>query len=379
MRRYYTEVGFVAMCKDRVVKFYKVKKNFANKVLGPVARKHSSKQSKSLLLVSPAVCTHWPGARIKPGKSFPFTLRLNSNWYLAILPPFKKIGVLQKNQLLLLSIFSGILLVLAWPTSPLTLLIFVAWVPLLYIAEVEKKVGRFFLYSLLSMFIWNAGTTWWIWNATPAGAVGAIVINSFFMSIPLWGFYIIKQKYTKTAAVLSFVAFWLCFEYVHLTWQLSWPWLTLGNVFAMHTNWIQWYEYTGVSGGSLWVLVVNVAIAHLIIFYKTGAKATLFATAILALAVPFVVSGLVNPKKNASTTTGKNDYNVVVVQPNIDPYSEKFDPASTSEQLKKLIKLSEEPPILKPPWFFGPKLLCLYLFGKTRLNKKQSTSQYLIL
>lgn len=234
------------------------------------------------------------------------------------------------------------MLALAWPTSPLTLLIFVAWVPLLYIAEVEKKVGRFFLYSLLSMFIWNAGTTWWIWNATPAGAVGAIVINSFFMSIPLWGFYIIKQKYTKTAAVLSFVAFWLCFEYVHLTWQLSWPWLTLGNVFAMHTNWIQWYEFTGVSGGSLWVLVVNVAIAHLIIFYKTGAKATLFATAILALAVPFVVSGLVNPKKNASTTTGKKDYNVVVVQPNIDPYNEKFNPASTSEQLKKLIKLSED-------------------------------------
>ena len=29
--------------------------------------------------------------------------------------------------------------------------------------------------------------------------------------------------------------------------------LTLGNAFAGHPEWVQWYEYTGTSGGTLWI------------------------------------------------------------------------------------------------------------------------------
>ena len=50
----------------------------------------------------------------------------------------------------------------------------------------------------------------------------------------------------------------MTFEYIHLNWQLSWPWLTLGNVFAVHPDWAQWYDLTGTSGGSLWILLLNV-------------------------------------------------------------------------------------------------------------------------
>ncbi|MFZ8278374.1 hypothetical protein ACO1KY_14670, partial [Staphylococcus aureus] len=41
-------------------------------------------------------------------------------------------------------------------------------------------------------------------------------------------------------------------------WELSWPWLTLGNVFANNTHFIQWYSYTGVAGGSLFILLENI-------------------------------------------------------------------------------------------------------------------------
>ncbi|HEX8356572.1 MAG TPA: apolipoprotein N-acyltransferase, partial [Segetibacter sp.] len=148
---------------------------------------------------------------------------------------------MKKPSSLLLSCISGLLLVFAWPVSAFTPLIFIAWVPLLYMAEQEDNRIKFFLFALLSMFIWNAGTTWWIWNSTAPGAIGAIVANSFLMSIPLWGFHIFKTKYGSRAGHLSLIVFWLTFEYIHLNWQLSWPWLTLGNVFATHTNWIQWY------------------------------------------------------------------------------------------------------------------------------------------
>jgi apolipoprotein N-acyltransferase len=233
----------------------------------------------------------------------------------------------------------------AWPVSPLTPLIFIAWVPLLYMAQQEVKRLHFFVYCYLAMLIWNTGTTWWIWNSTGPGAVGAIVANSLLMCLPLWGFHVFKTKYGNKAGSLALIAFWLSFEYIHLNWQLSWPWLTLGNVFATHPGWIQWYEYTGVSGGSLWVLLANVTVLNLLQTWKNGFKWKKFATAAAVLIIPFLTSALVNPSGNDTSQTaqgqGPQD-NVVIVQPNIDPYSEKFDVASTSGQIQKLITLSEQ-------------------------------------
>ena len=33
-------------------------------------------------------------------------------------------------------------------------------------------------------------------------------------------------------ALISFPVLWLAFEYLHLNWDLTWSWLTLGNVFS---------------------------------------------------------------------------------------------------------------------------------------------------
>ena len=49
---------------------------------------------------------------------------------------------------------------------------------------------------------------------------------------------------------------WFAFEYLHFNWDLSWPWLALEMVSAYPL--VQWYEYTGVMGGSLWILIANV-------------------------------------------------------------------------------------------------------------------------
>lgn len=233
---------------------------------------------------------------------------------------------------------SGLLLVCAWPDAGFTPLIFVAWVPLLLMADKESNRIRFFLFALLAMFIWNAGTTWWIWNSTAAGAIGAIVANSFLMTIPLWVFHIFKTRYGNKTGYLSFIVFWLSFEYLHLNWQLSWPWLTLGNVFAKKTNWVQWYEITGVGGGSLWVLWANVMVFLLIKTWEAAARRAIAIAVVAGLLFPVLLSYLIHPKQaeNKATT------NVIIVQPNIDPYSEKFDAASTEGQIQKLINLSEK-------------------------------------
>lgn len=202
------------------------------------------------------------------------------------------------------------------------------------------KPVRFFWLSLITMLIWNAGTTWWIWNSTGPGAVGAIAANSLLMTIPLCCFHACKRKYGNGVGLVGFIVFWLSFEYIHLNWQLSWPWLTLGNVFAVKPHWVQWYELTGVSGGSLWVLLTNVLL-FVVIKNRGTWKPVLRAALIIAL--PLIVSSSLSSRhKTTPSSNILGASNVVIVQPDIDPYNEKFDAATTSAQIEKLISLSEQ-------------------------------------
>ena len=208
-----------------------------------------------------------------------------------------------------------------------------------------KSRKKFFGLTYISMFIWNVATTWWIWNASAPGALAAFFANSFIMCLPWLGYKIVKKRLGEKIGYVSLIAFWMCFEYIHLQdWGLSWPWLTLGNAFATNTDWVQWYEYTGTSGGTLWILLVNVFLfLHLKNnFNREAAKnyKNLLA-GILILIIPVVVS--LFGFNESRTLIPKEKSNMVVVQPNIDPY-EKVSEATGSfdAQLQKLIATSEK-------------------------------------
>ncbi len=196
------------------------------------------------------------------------------------------------------------------------------------------------------MFVWNVATTWWIWNASPPGAVGAFLANSLLMCLPWLGFKIAKKWLGERIGYIALIAFWMCFEYIHLQdWGLSWPWLTLGNSFATHPEWVQWYEFTGTSGGSLWILLVNVSLfLHLKnnINSEPGKSYKNLVIAVSFLFIPFALSWLSNSlplvKKGYSKAS-----NIVIVQPNIDPYEKVSEAAGSFEaQLQKLIATSEQ-------------------------------------
>lgn len=242
---------------------------------------------------------------------------------------------------ILLALGSSLLLWAAWPASPLTFLIFIAWIPLLWLETIVESRKKFFGYTYITMLGWNLLTTWWIWNASPPGAAGAFLANSFLMCFPWLGFKIVKKWQGETIGYISLVAFWMCFEFIHLQdWGLSWPWLTLGNVFATHPEWIQWYEYTGTSGGTAWILLMNIFLfLHLKNnFTRSGAKIyKQLLIAILLLVIPIGISFLVG--LHMRMPGGAK--NIVVVQPNIDPY-EKISTGSFEAQLQKLIHLSEQ-------------------------------------
>lgn len=243
-----------------------------------------------------------------------------------------------------LALGSGILLWAAWPVSPLTLLIFVAWVPMLWLETKVKSRARFFGLTYIAMLTWNVATTWWIWNATEPGSVAAFLANSFLMSLPWLGYKVAKKWTGELLGYTALITFWMCFEYIHLSdWGLSWPWLTLGNAFATHPDWVRWYAYTGTSGGTLWVLLVNIFLFLHIqsnFLQQEQKKYKHLITGIALLIIPVALSiGLARQKQ---TNFIRRD-NVVVVQPNVDPYEKIAEAAGSFEaQLQKLITTSEK-------------------------------------
>lgn len=236
---------------------------------------------------------------------------------------------MKKIHLIALGILSALLLSAAWPAKGFTPLIFVAWVPLLFVQHEIGSRGKkgIFLLSWLSFFIWNVLTTWWIWNSTAIGSIAAMGLNSLFMATVFWLFHLTKTKlYDNKKGNFILPIYWISWEWFHLHWDLSWPWLNLGNVFAPLHQWIQWYEFTGTFGGSLWVLIVNILIFNLVLYYlKNGIKLKAISLRIsgilAAVLIPILLS--VSIYKNYEESGVMAD--VIVVQPDFDPYTEQYE------------------------------------------------------
>lgn len=247
---------------------------------------------------------------------------------------------------LYLAILSGVLLAVSWPTYGVSLCIFIAFVPLLW---AEKKVRErgvktkrtIFIVSYSTFVIWNAITTWWLWYSTQVGALFAILVNSLLMTIVFMFYHVIAKRVPVIQSLIFLLAIWISFEKFHLWWDISWPWLNLGNVFSEDILWIQWYEYTGTFGGTLWVLLVNsILYISLLRFEKTKNRkfVTLgFAKATLVIAIPISISFFMY--KNY-TNEGKPTQ-VIVLQPNIDPYAEKYE-LSNNQVADLLIDLTKQ-------------------------------------
>jgi apolipoprotein N-acyltransferase len=275
---------------------------------------------------------------------------------LSLLLPVK----INRRLIWLLAMASGILLWLSWPPIRLNFLVFIAFIPLLlaedYAGRVYKKTpGKIFLIGYFTFLLWNAITTYWIWFASPPGAMMAIILNSLLMAFPFWLYHLVKKRIGKIPGYIALVSFWLCLEMLHLNWDAPWPWLNLGNAFATLRDWIQWYEYTGALGGTVWIWTVNILIFEVAGFISDkeekgqvnqdsgqgipGKKIPLKAYFLVLLIVfPIVLSYIIKPKE--VQLAGKA--NIVAVQPNINPYNDKFDPQTYASQIGSLISLSEQ-------------------------------------
>lgn len=248
---------------------------------------------------------------------------------------------LKRYQRLLLALLSVVLLSLGWlRVSGLTLL--VGFVPLLLLSASYGSSRREWWamagWVALVMGLWCVVTCWWIYYAAAVGIVAATIIQIVLFGGVFMLFHYFSKRARKVHAYTILIAGWLWAEHLYLNGEVSFPWLLLGNGFAGDVWAVQWYELTGVLGGSLWVLLVNILLFEWLT--NRSNKGAGIAAAIFVV-VPIVASLIIGASYEENTNTQRAT--VTLIQPNFDPYEEKYT-LPVEEQLNILSNLVSEAP-----------------------------------
>jgi len=268
-----------------------------------------------------------------------------------------------------LALLSAFLLWLGWPPIPYSApLLLVAFVPLLLaiertiLTDTQKKGRKIFLLAGLMAIIWNTTSIYWVYNAISAvmPAYAAIFISlipfglaALLIAIAFRLYYQLRKRYGTLGSLFGLMSFWIAYEYLHQTWQLAFPWMTLGNGFANTHQLIQWYEYTGVYGGTVWIWLCNIVL-FLILRKRPFPKQELLANSnLIGFAALVTVPIALSLFRYFTYEEHENPSNVVVVQPNIDPYAKWNMPIP--EQVDHLVRLSREQAQPNTEFFIWPE------------------------
>ncbi len=268
---------------------------------------------------------------------------------------------LSKKHIFLLLALSSILLSLPWFRQFSGLILFIAFLPLLILERVlyenrdSNKSSLALLYSTAVFILWNIATTYWIYKATLFGAIAAVIIGSFLMSMAFWLFHITHRKLGHGFGYFAFIVYWIGQEHLYLNGELSFPWLSLGNGFAKDIRLIQWYEFTGSTGGTPWILLVNILLFLILWdFIQKGnvrGRITEVVFVVFLIFVPLTYSFI----RFSQYKENNDPKEFVVIQPNIDPYNDKFEGLSNAQQLEIILQLADSLTGAETDYVVGPE------------------------
>ncbi|HOB24589.1 MAG TPA: apolipoprotein N-acyltransferase [Kaistella sp.] len=269
----------------------------------------------------------------------------------------------------ILSLLSAMLLSISWPTYGIPFFIFFALVPLMMMehditkfSKIKRKGWVIFGLSYLCFVIWNIVTTGWLYGSkNPDGThslmavVFPVLVNSLLYSLVFQLYHWYKKLQGTYWGLTFFVAIWMCFEKLHMSWEFTWPWLNLGNAFSEYPKLIQWYDTLGATGGSFWILLINVYAFYTLRIWEAGRKrkSLIINSAILvgAIALPMLISVV---KYNNFDEKPIGSVKVLMLQPELDPYTEKYSKDSLTI-LNDLLTLAEQNSKGKIDYYIGPE------------------------
>jgi apolipoprotein N-acyltransferase len=241
-----------------------------------------------------------------------------------------------------LSMFSGLLLAYAYPPYSFSFLAFFAIIILLIINELACKINLKFRYTFLlfwlSGVVTNIIVTHWLYHTVIIPVLLIHCLNPIFIALVLTVYSKVYRKFSRKIAYCSLILLWICFEYLHHNWQLSYPFLTLGNTLAGFPELIQWYSYVGVLGGSLWILLVSIGFYETIFSPnqpKERVKRAIFTSCVLILPILVSLFMFYDYEEKGESIE------VIAIHPSTDCYTEKYE-ISSEALTEKYIVLIEK-------------------------------------
>ena len=254
--------------------------------------------------------------------------------------------------LLALATLSGLALGLGFTTLPTWPLQALGFAGLLYLTDAlhRRALGlrRQWWYGYHALLLYNIIATWWVANTALAAGVVANFLNALLMTVP-WALTFAVRRYMPKVWVPGAVVLWLGFEYLHYNWQIAWPWLALGNSLGSTPSLVQWYEYTGVFGGSLYLAVAG-ALTFLIARARrlgeaTGPRILVAGAWVVLPAIASVVVGSLHARQLAADERANAvaTRTITAVQPNFEPHYVKFD-VDRQSQLERFFSLMAAAP-----------------------------------
>ncbi|MCK9229306.1 MAG: apolipoprotein N-acyltransferase [Syntrophales bacterium] len=198
------------------------------------------------------------------------------------------------GKTLLPALFSGVLLVLAFPKFNQDYLIWAAFVPLFFALRNARPAEAFRL-GLVAGLIFNAGLIYWIvyvasyyGNLPLAFSTAVLALFSLYLA-----FYTAVFSFLATVAnrrgiplIVAAPPLWTALEYLKSHLFTGFPWENLGYALHAHIYLIQIADITGVFGISFLVILVNAAMYEIL---KVG---TLKRKVLVATAVTGIVAAI---------------------------------------------------------------------------------------
>ncbi len=282
-----------------------------------------------------------------------------------------------------LSSVSGVMMGLVWYGDLPGLLLLVALVPQIILAELTPYVsgGRFgnrtlFIRLLPGMLLFNTISLFWLRISGWPLMVTAIAGNSFIMAFTFWVAWLLKHKMRSARVLIPLTVLWTAMEYLTGELHILSPWLNLGNGMAAEISLIQWYEYTGIHGGTIWILLCNYLIAETILLFVKAGRGNLpgqlraisyrLVTLLLLIITPPAISIMID---RDDSPEGIASADILIVQPNIDPWEEKFD-IPFYEQMRLIASMAGNHSDSSTAWVITPETAIAELIPLSQLDDR---------
>jgi apolipoprotein N-acyltransferase len=181
---------------------------------------------------------------------------------------------------------NGLLFVIPFVWDQFFFLIFLAFIQFFLLLDKIESTKYQVVYSFILVIVWHFITMRWVHSDDIPwwGSLASIFISCLitFSSFFIYCCCINKLTIKKNYKYFLFILVWIFVEWLSFEWELAFPFHVLGYYLGNTPFLIHWYQYTGVLGGSIWILLVNIAIIKLL--DKKTAKISKWGYAFLAIA-----------------------------------------------------------------------------------------------